>query len=255
MMAQLNTEHFKNQFDSDGLAFIPSFQSQLEIADIQNNLDRVIRIVVPTMPPEHVFYEDKQESSSLKQLQNLHLHDDYFNQLMNDSPFRKLAETLLGAKVVCKNMQYFNKPPKTGLATPAHQDGYYFKISPCAAVTMWLALEPVDHENGCVRYIPKSHLKSMRPHGSTGTLGFSQGITDFPNAEDTANEVAYPAQSADLLAHHALTIHRATANHSPNRTRKAIGLIYYREDAREDSKARAAYQSQLLAEMNAKQRI
>ena len=73
--------------------------------------------------------------------------------------------------------------------------------------------------------------------------------------EDTANEVAYPAQSGDLLAHHALTIHRATANHSPNRTRKAIGLIYYREDAREDSKARAAYQSQLLAEMNAKQRI
>lgn len=120
---------------------------------------------------------------------------------------------------------------------------------------MWLALEPVDHENGCVRYIPKSHLKSMRPHGSTGTLGFSQGITDFPNADDTANEVAYPAQPGDLLAHHPLTIQRPTANHSRNRARKAIDLIYYREDAVEDLTARAAYKSELIAEMNAKQRI
>lgn len=254
-MSQFSPHSLKHQFDSDGLTFIPSFRSQLEVGDIQNNLDRVIQNVVPTMPAEHVFYEDKQDRSSLKQLQNLHLHDDYFGQLMTDSPFRKLAETLLDSKVVCKNMQYFNKPPKSGLPTPPHQDGYYFKISPCEAITMWLALEPVDHENGCVRYIPKSHLKSMRPHGSTGTLGFSQGITDFPNADDTAKEIAYPAQPGDLLAHHALTIHRATANHSPNRTRKAIGLIYYREDAREDSKARATYKSKLLAEMNAKQRI
>ena len=120
---------------------------------------------------------------------------------------------------------------------------------------MWLALEPVDHENGCVRYVPKSHLKSMRPLATTGTLGFSQGITDFPNADDISNEVAYPAQPGDLLAHHALTIHRATANHSRNRPRKAIGLIYYREDAVEDLSARAAYKSELIAEMNAKGRI
>ena len=120
---------------------------------------------------------------------------------------------------------------------------------------MWLALDEVDDENGCIRYLPGSHRNGLLPHTRTTTLGFSQGITDFPNAEDTANEVAYPAQSGDLLAHHALTIHRATANHSPNRTRKAIGLIYYREDAKEDLKARAAYKSQLLAEMNAKQRI
>lgn len=255
MMAQLNTEHFKNQFDLDGLTFIPSFRSQLEIADIQKNLDRVIQLVVPTMPAEHVFFEDKQDQSSLKQLQNLHLHDDYFGQLMSGSPFRELAENLLDARVVCKNMQYFNKPPKSSLPTPPHQDGYYFKILPCEAITMWMALEPVDHENGCVRYIPKSHLKSMRPHAATGTLGFSQGITDFPNSEDLANEVAYPAMAGDLLAHHALTIHRATANQSHNRTRKAIGLIYYSEDAVEDLDARAAYKSELIAEMNAKRRI
>ncbi|MCP4480940.1 MAG: phytanoyl-CoA dioxygenase family protein, partial [Planctomycetaceae bacterium] len=105
-MSQFSPHSLKHQFDSDGLTFIPSFRSQLEVGDNQNNLDRVIQNVVPTMPAEHVFYEDKQDRSSLKQLQNLHLHDDYFGQLMTDSPFRKLAETLLDSKVVCKNMQY-----------------------------------------------------------------------------------------------------------------------------------------------------
>lgn len=254
-MPLTSTENLKQKFDSDGLAFIPSFRSKLEIADIQNNLERIIGDVVPTMPVEHVFYEDKQDLATLKQLQNLHLHDEYFSQLMSNSPFRELAENLLDSKVVCKNMQYFNKPPKTGLATPPHQDGYYFKISPCEAITMWLALEPVDHENGCVRYIPRSHLEPMRPHASTGTLGFSQGITDFPTADDSANEISFPAQTGDLLVHHALTIHRATANQSKIRTRKAIGLIYYREDVTEDLDARAAYQGELIREMKAKQRI
>ena len=272
-MPLTSTENLKQKFDSDGLAFIPSFRSKLEIADIQNNLERIIGDVVPTMPVEHVFYEDKQDLATLKQLQNLHLHDEYFGQLMSNSPFRELAENLLDSKVVCKNMQYFNKPPKTGLATPPHQDGYYFKISPCEAITMWLALEPVDHENGCVRYIPRSHLEPMRPHASTGTLGFSQGITDFPTAEDSANEISFSQLSLEVVQVFAdpsvcvgtsipledafcdrMHDHR-TANQSKIRTRKAIGLIYYREDVTEDLDARAAYQGELIREMKAKQRI
>jgi len=32
---------------------------------------------------------------------------------------------------------------------------------------MWMALEPVDEGNGCVRYVQGSHLKGMRPRGKT----------------------------------------------------------------------------------------
>jgi phytanoyl-CoA hydroxylase len=52
-----------------------------------------------------------------------------------------------------------------------------------------------------------------------------------------------------LLAHHALTIHRADANVSPTRTRRALGFIYYGESAREDFAAHETYQAKLATEM------
>ena len=135
------------------------------------------------------------------------------------------------------------------LRSTLESDGYYFKLDPCEAVTMWLTLEPVDLENGCVRYVPGSHRRGMRPHGRTQTLGFSQGIIDYPQLEDTAAEVPMPAAAGDLLAHDAMTIHRADGNASATRTRRALGFIYYSERAKEDRETQEAYQRQLAADL------
>ena len=243
------------EFAANGFVFCPSFQTDTQIGEILVNLDRVICDVIPTMPLDHVFYEDKHDLTTLKQIQQLQKHDKFFGELMTKGPFRELAERLLRTDVVCQNMQYFNKPVGIGRPTPAHQDGYYFKLKPCEAVTMWLALEPVDHENGCVRYVPGSHMNGMRPHGLSGVLGFSQGITDFPNANDAENEVAFPAQPGDLLAHHALTIHRAGGNDSRTRSRRALGFIYYSSTATEDLAARENYLRELKNDMTKNDRL
>ena len=92
-------------------------------------------------------------------------------------------------------------------------------------------------------------MHGMRPHGRTQTLGFSQGITDFGKASDQRDEVACPAQPGDLLAHHALSIHRADANLSITRNRRALGFIFYAQSAREDVAEHEAYQSKLAVEM------
>ena len=161
-----------------------------------------------------------------------------------------IRDRLLGEPVIGKNLQYFNKPPGIGQATPAHQDGHYFMLQPCQAVTMWMALDHVDEENGCVRYLRGSHLDGMRTHERTQTLGFSQGIVNFGKNE-SREEVPCPARPGDLLAHHALTVHRADANDSPTRTRRALGFIFYGESAREDKVAHEAYQRNLADEMSA----
>jgi phytanoyl-CoA hydroxylase len=156
---------------------------------------------------------------------------------------------------VGKNLQYFNKPPGVGQPTPAHQDGYYFKLDPPEALTMWLALDDVDEENGCVRYVRASHRRGMRPHARTNVLGFSQGITDYGTVDDMAGEIAFPAKPGDLLAHHALTIHRADGNRSATRSRRSLGFIYYAARAREDQVVVDAYQAQLRSELTAAGKI
>ena len=238
----------QSKFREDGFIFIPGFLSKDEVMQVHDELEKLIREKVPEMPVKHVFYEDKNDPSTLKQIQTLYSYSPYFHNMMFESRFEQLAELLLDDKVVGRNMQYFNKPPRIGQPTPPHQDGYYFMLDPNEAVTMWLALENVDEENGCVRYIKGSHLKGMRPHGKTKTLGFSQGITDY-GPEDRNNETWFVTKPGDLLVHHSLTIHRADNNQSENRTRKALGFIYYAEKAKEDTVAKAEYQAKLAEEI------
>jgi phytanoyl-CoA hydroxylase len=238
-------KELKSDFARDGYVFLPGFFNAEQIAEVNSKLQEFIKDVVPTMPANHVVYEDKENRETLKQLQDLQVHSKFFNTIMTDSELEKLAEAVLGEKVIGKNVEYFNKPPKIGKSTPPHQDAYYFNIKPRQALTMWMALEDADEENGCVSYIAGSHLKEMRPHDRTQTLGFSQSITNYGTAEDMAALRSFPAKPGDLLIHHSMTVHSAGPNTTASRSRKALGLIYFGESAQPDLEAKEAYMKAL----------
>ena len=230
---ELTTDRI-SKYKEDGYIPFPSFLNQSEVQECNQRIENYIKEIVPKIPGTEVFYEDKNDKGSLKQLQRMHEHDSWFNELFNGRP-KRLAEELLSTDVITKNLQYFNKPPKIGNATPPHQDGYYFKLDPPKALTMWLALNDADEENGCVRYVIGSHLRGIREHALTGTLGFSQGISDYGNEDDKTNEVPVPASAGDLIVHDSLTIHLAGKNLSNDRPRRAIGFIFYSSEAKENS--------------------
>lgn len=242
-----------NTFNCDGYVSVRAFYNVRELGEIEKVLKYFTTIRLPSLPPEHAYFEDINNPASLKQIQKLHEHESFFEKLMHDRPLA-LAQELLGEPVIGKNLQYFNKPAGIGQATPAHQDGYYFMLEPCRALTMWLALDKVDEVNGCVRYVSGSHLEGLRPHSRTETLGFSQGISNYGD-KDLKNERACIASPGDLLAHHALTIHRADSNQSDSRNRRALGFVFYGKSAKEDSIAHASYQRKLTQEMTAQGKI
>jgi phytanoyl-CoA hydroxylase len=242
------SQQLKSSFDEDGYVFIPGFLSQEESRELNQKLSDFIAQIVPTMPPNHAFYEDNDDRSSLKQLFRMADYDPFFEKLVNGSKFEEMAEVLLGEKVAKGNAEYFNKPAGVGKPTPPHQDSYYFMITPPQAITFWIPLEDVDLENGCLRYIKGSHRAGMRPHGKNQILGFSQTITDFGTPDDLKNEVALPAKAGDILVHHGMTIHRADGNKSLTRSRRVVGLVYFGASAKEDVEAKAAYQKKLAEE-------
>ncbi len=243
------TSKLKQTFDRDGYVVLEGFLDQKMTAEFKRQIENFIEHELQDLPREHVFYDDLNRAESLKQIQQLGTHSPFFKNYFHQGIFKELAEELLGTATTPKNLQYFNKPPKSSLPTPIHQDGFYFKINPPEAVTLWLALDPVDRENGCLRYIPQSHQKGLVQHDRTQTLGFSQGISNLRYENYELPEIEIHASPGDLIAHHALTVHRADANRSLDRSRRALGWIYYSKEAVEDEEGHQIYQSRLKNEM------
>jgi phytanoyl-CoA hydroxylase len=229
----------RDRFLSDGFVVVPGFLSRAAVDDLHINVERYVRDVVPALPLSDALYVDRSRPETLKQLHRMSV-DPYFAGLRTDPHWLALAEELLVEPVRCHEPEWFNKPPGEEAPTPPHQDNYYFNLTPPHVLTIWVALEPVDAGNGCLRYLPGSHRAGLRPHGRSSVLGFSQGITDYGDA-DKAGEVTVQLQPGDAVVHHGMTVHRAEANRSRDRQRRAFAMVLEGVSCRRDEVAHARY--------------
>jgi phytanoyl-CoA hydroxylase len=236
-------DNYKSSYDRDGFVVVRQLLDPAELAELTAALDRYIRDVVPTLPRSHAFYEDRARPETLKQLQHLG-GDPFFAAYRRQPRWLALARALVGEPVEARDGEWFNKPPRLSRETPPHQDNYYFNLVPPKVVTIWMALDSVDRHNGCLRYVAGSHRQGLRPHGLSPVLGFSQAVTDY-GPDDAAREVEVHLAPGDVVAHHGMTIHRADANGSSNRQRRAFAMVFRGESCRLDENRFAQYQQQL----------
>lgn len=220
----MSYEQYKAAYDRDGFVTVRGFLSPSELAEVTGELDRYIRDIVPTLSDAHAFYHDRSKPETLKQMQHF-TGAPFFEQYVTDSKWKGLAEALVGEEAHCENPEWFNKPPNTDHPTPPHQDNYYFNLAPPNVMTIWMALDKVDEENGCLRYVRGSHLKGSRPHARSNVLGFSQGITNF-GPDDLEREVQIHLEPGDVTVHHGWTIHRAEPNRSTVRHRRSFAMVF-----------------------------
>jgi phytanoyl-CoA hydroxylase len=237
---------YRPAFDRDGFVIVPQMLAPDEFAELSANLDRYIREVVPTLPDRAAFYVDKSRPETLKQMQYMG-GDPYFRDYTKHPTWIALAEALLGEEAQGQEPEWFNKPPGTVSPTPPHQDNYYFNLKPSSVLTIWMALDPVDEENGCLRYVAGSHWRGIRPHARSNVLGFSQGITDY-GPEDEAREAKICLRPGDVAVHHGETIHRADPNRSTTRNRRAFAMVCRGLSCRRDEEAYARYAASAKAQ-------
>jgi phytanoyl-CoA hydroxylase len=233
----------RRDFDRDGYVAVRGFLGAAELGQLCSELDRYIRDVVPTLSERDAFFLERGRPETLKQLQHMG-RDPYFREYATHPRWLGLAEELLGEEVRGQEPEWFNKPRGTSSPTPPHQDNFYFCLRPPQVVTVWLALDPVDDENGCLRYVCGSHRRGVRPHGPSQVLGFSQAILDF-GPPDLACEAAVHLAPGDAVVHHGETIHRADANASRFRDRRAFAMVIQGRSCRRDDEAFSRYEAAL----------
>ena len=88
-----------------------------------------------------------------------------FQEFVLNDRFNSVIEEFIGSTPLLLTDQVFMKPPHQGGPKPYHQDDFYFQCFPADhVITAWIALDDVDEENACLRYISESHKEGIIPH-------------------------------------------------------------------------------------------
>ncbi|MDF7776718.1 phytanoyl-CoA dioxygenase family protein [Sphingomonas sp. AOB5] len=145
------------------------------------------------------------------------------------------ARELIGPNLIMWGGEIFAKPAGTGKGTPWHQDCYNPAVkagpgrSHAHSVMIWIAVDDVAADNGCLRYVPGSGKNGQIEHiidanRTDGILNFEvdkQGV-DFSTA------VNAELKPGHFSCHDVFVVHGANANTSG---RRRAGLTFHYMDA------------------------
>src|ERR1700733_39097 len=138
---------------------------------------------------------------------------------------RSIAVQLLGPQIESILEHAIMKPPK-GAATPWHQDdSFSHKGSRIVeSISIWMPLQDVTVESGCMCYIRGSNLGPLYPHRSPNNDPRIHGL-ELVSPPDLTHCVAVPMRAGSAVIHHSRTIHGAGVN-SGDQPRRAYVLGY-----------------------------
>lgn len=129
-----------------------------------------------------------------------------------------IARQLLGDDLDLDFDMLIDKAPFTNAPTPWHQDcAYWISMPDRRAVSCWVALDEAVKDNGCMWYVPKSHLHEVRPHKPSAKGG---GALMCEASESEA--IALEIQPGDCIFHHGQTLHYSRGNSTAKRRRAFI---------------------------------
>lgn len=200
---------------------VPEFRlAPALVTELQDALNELIRNN-PGVRPEklvsaHVEGDNREGVKGSKRFLELAMH----------APIVDLVEDLIGPNIILWGCHVFCKPPEEGYETPWHQDGHYWPIRPLATCTVWVALEPSNRNNGCLRVIPGSHRDpKLHPHLHEDRTDLTLQQRMAEGTFDEAQAVDIELEPGQMSMHDVYMIHGAQANRSTQR-RTGVALRY-----------------------------
>jgi ectoine hydroxylase-related dioxygenase (phytanoyl-CoA dioxygenase family) len=164
------------------------------------------------------FYE-----RALKQRLNLWRLSDTVKTMLLGPQLGQFASSLADVEGLrCYHDQALYKPA-WGNFTAWHLDNPYWPFRSPDAISVWIALEDISIERGCMWYLPGSHHQV-----SYDNVGIGEQFGDlFRVYPELAQEEAVPCpvRAGDAIFHNGLCAHAAGCNISP-RIRRAMTCAY-----------------------------
>lgn len=203
----------REQYAKDGFTIKRNVIDRELVAEMSAHVDRLTR-KFPDVPGEHMHHL-------------IMRNDPFWVRLCADPRLVDLAVAMapdfLGdGNVALFSSHYFVKQPRTGMKVLWHQDGSYWPLRPMNVVTLWVAVDPSNASNGCLRVVKGTHtvdLATLKQDRSVknvlGSATHSDG--DIASLGWGSRIVDLELEPGDVSIHHPGIVHGSEANTSDTR--------------------------------------
>jgi len=198
---------------------LPAIYSREEMAGINSELPNLLKLLRP--------------GESSKDIREWHETSTYLYDIVMNPRIHDLVEGILGPNFFAWASSFFIKEPYSKATVGWHQDAYYWPMTPQNSVTVWLAFDDVDKENGAMQIIPGSQkhglIKHRRSTATDSVLKLELETGTF--SEDTA--VSLCLKAGEVSLHDDRAVHGSPANPS-GRRRAGLTIRYSGTNVKND---------------------
>ncbi len=224
-LAREQVEHYRQYGYLAGIRMLTPEQVDLLCEQLDELMD-------PAHPLRELFYEYNSNESKDPARVLFHALGAWriatgFHDLLWNPAFTVPAFQLLEGPVRFWHDQLFCKPPRHGGVVAWHQDySYWTRTQPMAHLSCWIALDDSTRDNGCVHYVPGSHLWNLLP--VTGLAGDMKAIEDVLSKEQKSKfqPIAIELRKGEASFHHPLTVHGSYENDTDRPRRGAVINVF-----------------------------
>ena len=236
----LNAKQYKN-YKISGVIKINSVFSSKEILVLKKNINLYVK-------EKKIKLKGKQINFIGNKVNSIHFFNDkFFKNFSNQKKIIDLSRFFLKKEPKVRHVEYFAKPKKIGLASPMHQDNYYWNIKDPNCFTIWIAIDSANKENGAVEYLIGSH-KKLYSHIPSYAPGSSQKVKNIDILKKKFKKKTYDLKPGDCLIHHSQIIHGSKKNLSEF-SRRGFTVQIIPKNAKINIKKFNKYQDSLLKQI------
>lgn len=213
------TDALQRQYERDGYSVARGLFSADEVAALR---EHYMRLRAAGTYPGDSSGVDVSSADPLKRYPRMiHMHrwDETSRRWLLDARLSACLAALLGREpYAVQTMLYFKPAGARGQAL--HQDQFYLRVQPGTCMAAWLALDPCDEENGCMRVVPGTHdLPVLCTTPADTTASFTDVTVPVP---DDLPVVPVLMEAGDVLFFNGSLIHGSYPNTSNDRFRRAL---------------------------------
>ena len=221
------TEADRAAFRRDGYVHLPAVMSEEEMADIEAVYDRFLRGEIPVAGKDFNDMTTGEHGTDAAgyAVINVMVPRRYLPEWQGnlfEQRAASIAEQLCGEGMTIDFDQLLAKSPgRTDAVFGWHQDqAYWIDTDDRRTATCWLAVDDSTVENGCMQFLPGSHLEPVRPHRPLhGDRSASHTLVTDLRPDDVLRPV--PIRRGDITVHNEGVLHGSGGNTSATSYRRA----------------------------------